>query len=281
MLRSLYSGVSGLKNFQTQLDVIGNNIANVNTTGYKEGRVTFKDMVSQTLKSAVTPSGANPGSSGGTNPVQVGLGSQIGSIDTIDTQGGLQSTGRTLDIAILGDGYFHIKGSTDGLDYYTRAGNFYLNPSSDGTNSTLVTASGDDVLGQDGNPIVIDSGATDLSINPTGQITYTKSDGTSASTAAPIGIAMFQNPEGLAKVGNNLYKVTSNSGVANGISGTLDSIPGSNGAGTLQSGSLEMSNVDLSDQMTQMIVAQRGFQANTKIITTSDQILQELVNLKQ
>lgn len=266
MLRSLYSGVSGLKNFQTQLDVIGNNIANVNTTGYKEGRVTFKDMISQTLQSAVAP---NTAGTGGTNPVQIGLGGQIGSIDTIDTQGGLQTTGRTLDLAIEGDGYFHILGSSDNADYYTRSGNFYLN-----SQGNLVTASGDEVLDKTGAAINIPSGATDLSISPTGVLTYT--DNTGAPKTAQLGLVMFQNPEGLEKVGNNLYKQSNDSGTAQAAVN-----PGSSGAGTLQSGALEMSNVDLSDQMTQMIVAQRAFQANTKTITTSDQILQELVNLKQ
>ena len=104
MLRSMYSGISGMKNFQTKLDVIGNNIANVNTYGFKKGRVNFKDLVSQSIAGASAPLLEN--NLGGVNPKQVGLGAQLGTIDTIDTQGSLQTTGRSLDLAISGDGYF-------------------------------------------------------------------------------------------------------------------------------------------------------------------------------
>src|SRR6185312_11702120 len=129
MLRSMYSGISGMKNFQTKLDVIGNNIANVNTYGFKKGRVTFKDMVNQTISGASAPSQGK----GGINPQQVGLGSQLATIDTIDTQGSLQSTGRVLDLAIQGDGYIVVAEGRPGeggafsptSTYYTRAGNLY------------------------------------------------------------------------------------------------------------------------------------------------------------
>lgn len=273
MLRSLYAGVSGLKNFQTKLDVIGNNIANVNTTGYKESRVSFSDMVSQNIIGAYAPDTTN--NIGGINQQQVGFGSSIGSIDTIDTQGSFQTTGRTLDLAINGDGYFQVQqGGTDASHTnYTRAGNFYLDNSGD-----LVTNSGAFVLDNNGQRITIQNPESiqNLNISSTGQITYDNADGT-AGTPAQIGIVRFQNPEGLAKIGNNMYARTPNSDA-----GTITtSIPGQNGTGTLQSGSLEMSNVDLSDQFTEMIVAQRAFQANSKTITTSDQILQELINMKQ
>ena len=129
MLRSLYSGIGGMRNFQTKLDVIGNNIANVNTFGYKKGRVTFKDLVSQQLAGAST---ATP-TRGGTNPQQIGLGSSLGSIDTIHTQGSIQTTNRDLDIGISGDGYFIVN---DGdMSYYTRAGNFYLDQQGNLVNS--------------------------------------------------------------------------------------------------------------------------------------------------
>src|SRR3954451_14382822 len=120
MLRSMYSGVSGLKNFQTKLDVIGNNIANVNTYGFKKGRVTFKDAMNQSIGGATAPSATL----GGMNAKQVGLGSQIATIDTIHDAGSIQTTNRVLDLAIQGDGYFQVKNGTD--TFYTRAGNFYF-----------------------------------------------------------------------------------------------------------------------------------------------------------
>jgi flagellar hook protein FlgE len=273
MLRSMYSGISGMKNFQTKLDVIGNNIANVNTFGFKKGRVTFKDMVSQTVSGA-TAGGVGVG---GINPKQVGLGSQMSSIDTIDTQGSLQTTGRILDVGIQGDGYFMVQKGNN--TYFTRAGNFYFDNA-----GNMVTASGEQVLdysvNAQGNPnppkpitIANISQIENLSIGADGSISYVQ--GGTSITGPTIGLARFSNNGGLEKVGNNLYKSTANSGPAQNV------LPGTSGAGSLVSGSLEMSNVDLSEEFTEMIVAQRGFQANTRIITTSDEILQELVNLKR
>ena len=141
----MYSGISGLKNFQTKLDVIGNNIANVNTYGFKKGRVTFKDAISQTSMGA----SASTDTKGGTNAVQIGLGSSISSIDTIDTAGSLQNTSRTLDLGIQGDGYFIVNDGAN--DYYTRAGNFYLDEE-----GTLVTGEGYKVEDTAGNAIQMD-----------------------------------------------------------------------------------------------------------------------------
>lgn len=254
MLRSLYSGVSGIKNFQTELDTIGNNIANVNTYGYKKGRVTFKDAISQTLASA-TP---------GTSAQQVGLGSQIGSIDTVDTSGSPESTGRPLDFAITGDGYFRVQDGND--TYYTRAGNFYFDD-----NGRLVNSEGFAVLGTNGQAITLGANVKSFSVATDGTISDQN-----GNTIGTISIATFQNPAGLTKAGGNLYTT------ANSNAGQVTvSQPGQNGAGTIKSGYLEMSNVDLSEELTNMIVAERGFQANTRIITTSDEILQELVNLKR
>jgi flagellar hook protein FlgE len=272
MLRSLYSGVSGMKNFQTKLDVIGNNIANVNTFGFKKGRVTFKDMVSQTIQGA-TAGGATAGTQGGINPKQVGLGSTISSIDTVDTQGSLQTTGRILDLAIQGDGYFQVKQGGSTSKYYTRAGNFYFD-----SQGNLVTGSGNKVLDSTGTAIQIPNidSVENLSVGADGKITYLVSGSTTPNNIQ-LGLVRFKNNGGLEKVGNNLYQATPNSGTPS----ATPLIPGQSGAGTIVSGALEMSNVDLSEEFTEMIVAQRGFQANTKIITTSDDILQELINLKR
>ncbi|MBS4177116.1 flagellar basal body rod protein FlgG [Lederbergia citrea] len=291
MIRSMYSGISGMKNFQTKLDVIGNNIANVNTYGFKKGRVTFKDMVNQTISGASGPSQGK----GGINPKQVGLGSQLAAIDTIDTQGSLQTTGRVLDLAIQGDGYLVVSEGTGAASstFYTRAGNIYLN-----NDGYLVTSGGQYVMATNGaNPpvmsrIQLNNGnineIKNLSISEDGKITFIKAqvngenlgadyhrDGDLVISNISIALARFSNPGGLEKVGENMYINTANSGAATNM------VPGSNGVGSLISGALEMSNVDLSEEFTEMIVAQRGFQANTRIITTSDEILQELVNLKR
>ncbi len=266
MLRSMYSGISGLKNFQTKLDVIGNNIANVNTYGYKKGRVTFKDTMSQTVSGASGPTADK----GGTNAIQVGLGSSLASIDNIDTQGSAQTTNRTLDFSIEGDGYFIVKNGNQ--DFYTRAGNFYLDQE-----GTLVTSDGFKVQGQllDGTQgdIAIKDVAS-FSIGQGGEITGVNADGENVNLGTIL-MAKFNNPAGLTKAGNNTFQESVNSGNADvGVADT-------EGRGKLISGRLEMSNVDLSEEFTDMIVAQRGFQANTRIITTSDEILQELVNLKR
>ncbi|WP_137789661.1 flagellar basal body rod protein FlgG [Bacillus sp. E(2018)] len=264
MLRSMYSGISGMKNFQVKLDVIGNNIANVNTYGFKKGRTTFKDLVSQQIAGASAPTGA--AGKGGVNPKQVGLGSQLASIDTVHTQGSLQTTGRPLDLGISGDGFFQLQ--SNGETTYTRSGNFYLDSS-----GNIVNSDGKYLVGTT-TPINIDSTSKSFSIGADGTVSVISATGT-LDTSKKIQIAKFDNSEGLEKAGSNEYRASTNSGIPE------TSLPGTGGAGTLVAGALEMSNVDLSEEFTEMIVAQRGFQANTRIITTSDEILQELVNLKR
>jgi flagellar hook protein FlgE len=271
----MYSGISGMKNFQSKLDVIGNNIANVNTFGFKKGRVTFQDMVSQQISGASAPT---EGGKGGINPKQVGLGSQLSTIDTIDTQGSLQTTARPLDLAISGDGFFQVSDGT--TTFYTRAGNFYMD--SDGT---LVNSNGLKVKGTEGEAepyLSIPTDAQSFSIGSDGVISYVDKAG-KLQEAGTIQIAKFANNGGLEKVGQNLYQKSTNSGddAADPVTNPAVSNPGVDGSGEIVAGALEMSNVDLSEEFTEMIVAQRGFQANTRIITTSDEILQELVNLKR
>ncbi|WP_369361621.1 flagellar basal body rod protein FlgG [Priestia megaterium] len=274
MLRSMYLGISGMKNFQTKLDVLGNNIANVNTYGYKKGRTTFQDLVSQQVAGATAP-GANRG---GVNAKQVGLGSQIGTVDTVQTAGSIQSTGRPLDLAISGDGYFIVGNSgtqnngTVTNPMYTRAGNFYLD-----RNGALVTGSGLYLQSSTNQKIVIPPNSQSYGIGSDGSVNYIDNTGVSR-VAGTIKLAKFANNEGLQKVGGNLFADTPNAGL---VTTPANITPGNSGTGTLVSSALEMSNVDLSEEFTDMIVAQRGFQANTRIITTSDEILQELVNLKR
>lgn len=411
MLRSMYSGVSGLKTHQTKLDVIGNNIANVNTVAYKSSSVTFQEVLSQTVASAQPPTNSG---TGGTNPSQVGLGTAIGAITTNHANGNIQTTDSITDLALDGGGFFVVN---DGLsNSYTRAGNFSIDSA-----GNLVTVNGEKVMGWNkGNNDSIDTSmpleaislsSLTMKASPTNEInlegnldskmevgdvfeynttlfdslgeahsvtmtferisplsdkefdyTVTDSDGNSIGTGSitfdnegklasgatggsitlpltgdngaeditadlnfnedkftlysnttvvnstqdgyesgtliglgvdqegkvignfsngrdnhvsTIAVASFINPQGLEKVGGNLFATSWNSGEPQvGVAGTGE-------RGSIASSSLEMANVDLSREFTEMIVAQRGFQANSKIITTSDEVLQELVNLKR
>ena len=271
MLRSMYSGISGMRGFQTKLDVIGNNIANVNTVGFKGGRVMFKDILSQTVSGVTAPVDGK----GGVNAKQIGLGVTVAAIDTIHTPGSAMTTNKPTDLRIDGDGFFAVKASEDQeVPYLTRAGNFTLDAA-----RQLVNADGLHVLSTDGEPIVLDEEVTAFSIAQDGEIISVRADGTSEATGVKIGVVKITNPDGLEKIGGNLYRNTPNASADD-----LEIVEANNaeaGTGAIISGQLEMSNVDLTNEFTEMIVAQRGFQANSRIITTSDEILQEVVNLKR
>ncbi|MEH7112346.1 flagellar hook-basal body complex protein [Neobacillus niacini] len=276
MLRSLNSGVSGLKGFQTKLDVIGNNIANVNTVGFKKGRVVFEDIFSQTVKGATGPTqtpGPNPlPLSGGTNPIQVGLGTRIGSIDTLHTPGSPTTTNIGTDLYLDGDGFFVVEDAAQ-KQFLTRAGNFTLD-----SNNNLVNQNGMFVVGQDGEPINVPDKYITFSIDTNGRIIGVNPDGTSEDSGFKIGTIAVDNPKGLLKAGGSLYTLTPN---ADADAGDIAALFTEGSNAQIISGALEMSNVDLSEELTEMITAQRGFQANAKIITVSDSILEELVNLKR
>lgn len=311
MMRSLYSGVTGLTTHQTRMDVIGNNIANVNTYGFKSSRTTFKDIYYQTVKS---PSGGTASKKAGNNPTEVGYGVQIGSIDKNMSRSSFAGTDRTFDLAISGEGFFIVgkpqaEGEGGGGDgemvdiTYTRMGNFGLD-----STGNLVNANNKFVLGtcNDGefdsaamsekkpaeeakslqiinvNSLIQEAFGEDeltfkdlesFSIGSDGVLTATyKGD---IKALARIEIAVFDNPEGLLQAGNTDFMISAASGDA-GIRK-----PGDPGAGTTESGKLEMSNVNLAQEFSDMIITQRGFQANSRIITTSDSMLEELVNLKR
>lgn len=389
MLRSLFSGISGLRAHQTMLDVTSNNIANVNTTGFKTSQTQFQDTLSQLITSA---SGAQAGT-GGTNPAQVGLGVKVAGVTTDFTQGSSQLTGRSTDMMIQGDGFFVVRQGSQTC--YTRAGSFDFDSTGqmvlpgDGalvqgwmavggvvdTNSAVTDlrvpsgalmaskattaatyegnlqadATAGTVLNRDipaydatGNQSTLslqftksatgwtvsgDGGATTTAMvfDASGALTSPTSltvgsvnvdlskvtgyagvdtlkalsqdgyaagtlesfslgnDGTITGTFSNslkqvigrIALASFNNPAGLEKAGGSLFTTTANSGLAQVGSA------GSGGRGTLSGGTLEMSNVDLSKEFTSLIIAQRGFQANSRVITTSDTILEELINLKR
>ncbi|MET3809247.1 flagellar hook protein FlgE [Arthrobacter sp. UYEF3] len=396
MLRSLYSGISGLRAHQTMLDVTGNNIANVNTAGFKASTTQFQDTLSQMTQGASAPQGQT----GGSNPAQIGLGVRVAGVSTNFAQGSSQSTGRATDMMISGDGFFVT--SKGGQQLFTRAGSMTfdaasqlvspdggilqgwtanqsggvdqsgaigditLNPNTMIANATskvtldgnlpsdalvtsppfdrvvkvydatgaerkvtltfakaaggwsangvddngatagitlgqqadgTLTPSGPFVIGTSPNAITVDlskvSGYASMSsltvasqngsaagklesftLGNDGSLIGSFSNGTK-QVLAKIALAKFTNPAGLEKAGGSSYVATANSGnVQLGAAGAP-------GIGTLAGGSLEMSNVDLSQEFTNLIVAQRGFQANARIITTSDEVLQELGNLKR
>jgi flagellar hook protein FlgE len=274
MIRSLYSGVSGMRGFQTKLDVIGNNIANVNTIGFKTGRAMFKDILSQTVSGVTAPDG---NTRGGVNAKQIGLGVTLGSVDTIHTPGSAMTTNVVTDLRVDGDGFFAVKSTADqAVPYLTRAGNFTLD-----ANRNLVTADGMLVMASDGGagtPIAIPTDVTAFTIAQNGEIISVTADGQSTPTGIKIGVVTVANPGALEKIGGNLYRSNPNAHPDVPVVG--DAISPDTGSGAIISGQLEMSNVDLTSEFTEMIIAQRGFQANSRIITTSDEILQEVVNLK-
>lgn len=268
----MYSGISGMKNFQVKLDVIGNNIANVNTVGYKKSRVVFQDVLSQNLSGVTAP---EAGERGGINPRQVGLGASMASIDVLHTPGSPMTTGVMTDLAIEGDGFFAVRApGEDGDNFFlTRAGNFYRDAA-----GNLVTANGYFVLSADGDVITFDEDVVSFEIARNGDIITVNADG-EQEVFETIGIAFVQNPAGLRKVGGSMYEVTANAHPEEVEIVALDDAEGR--VSQIISGMLEMSNVDLTEEFVEMIVAQRGFQANSRIITTSDEILQEVVNLKR
>lgn len=270
MLRSMYSGVSGMRGFQTKLDVIGNNIANVNTVGFKAGRVMFSDILSQTVSGVTAP---EEGVSGGVNAKQVGLGVTLSSIDTVHTAGSAMTTHQASDLRIDGDGFFVLSAGDDAEMVLTRAGNFTLD-----ANRQLVNSDGLFVLDVGGEPIVLDEAITAFTISQDGTVIGVTADG--QEEVAQIGVVKVVNPGGLEKLGGSLYRMTVNANPDGEIEIVAPN-DAEEGTGAIISGQLEMSNVDLTAEFTEMIVAQRGFQANSRIITTSDEILQEVVNLKR
>ena len=289
MVRSLNSGVSGMQQFQQRMDVIGNNIANVNTTGYKSARMDFADAFSQTYRGA----GIGTGTVSNVDPIQVGTGVISTGIKTQFTQGAITRTGPQTDLAISGDGFFMVKDPIAGAQFASRAGDFRLDQSYrlvsnggfrvQGFTDAALTTEGDIVIDGTGRPPTSDPLATvsSYSINRDGKIQVRLSDG-SEFTRGQILMQRFADPNALTKQGNNLYSSLTAAGpLSSGTAPSGASAPGSNGIGILESGALELSNVDLANEFASMIVTQRSFQANARIITTSDEILQELVNLKR
>ena len=273
MLLSLDSGVSALDQFQQELNVVGNNIANVNTVGFKAADVNFADALSQTL-------GANSAVS-----MQVGSGVLTAAITNQFTQGSITSTGVQTDMAVNGSGFFLVRDASTGADYVTRDGEFsvdnngYLVTSTglrvQGYTDAGLTTQGDIQVNNTGAPGGDTSAVQSYTFGSDGKLTVQLADGTQF-TRGQILLQNFSNPEQLVKAGDNLFSGLTSAGAL-----AAPVAPSSNGLGNLVSGAVEMSNVDLAGQLTSLITTQRAYEANTKVITTSDEILQDLINLKR
>ena len=255
MMRALYTAATGMMAQQTNMDVISNNLANVNTTGFKHSRANFQDLMSQEMR----PAGATV-ADGVTTPtgLEIGLGVQPSSTETMFDQGTLQNTGNQFDVAIQGNGFLQVllpSGSTG----YTRDGS--LNVDSQGR---LVNASGYAVQPE----ITIPTDATAVSIGGDGTVQVTTAGSTTPQTVGQIQLATFSNPAGLENIGGNNFAPTAASGTA--VTGTA----GQNGFGPLSQGMLEGSNVQIVQEMVNMITAQRAYETNSKAISTADQMLQ-------
>ncbi len=287
MLRSLTSAISGLQNFQERMDVIGNNIANVNTTAFKSARVDFADSFSQTLRNSSSSTGNTPGVAA----MQIGSGVTTGAIRNIQTQGAVTRTGMQTDLAISGEGFFVVRDSLTNGQFVTRAGDFRVDDSGyivtnngfrlQGYNDTALSSVGDLRIDLEGMPATSDPNATieSWSINKDGKLNINLSDGTQFVRGQVL-LQTFRDPQSLMKEGNNLYSGISIAGPLGGATPT-PGVPGQGPLGTIEAGALELSNVDLANEFSSMITAQRAFQATARVISTSDEMLQELVNLKR
>jgi flagellar hook protein FlgE len=288
----MYAAISGLDAHQTMLDVTANNLANVDTVGYKAQSTQFSDQLSQLVQAGTGPNGFNAGS----NPIQVGLGVHVGSIDNNMTAGGVESTGNATDVAISGDGFLQVANGAPTTTSpaitttpeYTRAGDLTFN-----SQGFLSTQTGQYVLGYqanaDGsinttngsnNAINVPTGSTGVAVGPDGSVSYIDGNPSSSTyqsrvTAGYIGLATFPNEAGMQRNGGSLWSATSASGTAQ------VGQPGIGNMGTTISGELEQSNVDMGTEFTNMIEAERGYQANASTITTADQMMQTAVQMKQ
>ena len=260
MMRSLWTAATGMTAQQLNIDVISNNLANVNTASFKKSRAEFEDLMYQSMRVAGS---AAEGDNQIPVGLQVGMGVRPVAVHKFFEQGDSQNTGNALDVAIEGDGFFQVQVGDQLM--YTRAGAFKLN--SDGT---VVTANGYILQPE----FAVPPETRNISISEDGHIAALDAD-SNALAAADIPLYTFINPAGLDARGRNLYVPTTASGDA------LEGVPGENNVGTLSQGFLEMSNVEVVDEMVNMIVGQRAYEMNSKAVQTSDSMLQTAVNLKR
>ncbi len=297
MMNGMYAAIGGLQANETMLNVTANNLANVNTIGYKSARVTFAESLAQVVRGATGITATN----GGTNPVQVGLSVQVASTDNLMTEGSFQSTNNPLDVAIQGEGFLRVGAGSPPTEppytaklpasiQYTRQGDLTTD-----AKGFLTTQTGNYVIGREAvateteagttyapgaadTYIVIPPGSANVTIGQDGSVTYTDENPKSATfekqvTAGYLSLAKFPNQNGLQRLGSSLWGPTANTGAP--VVGT----PNTGAFGQTIAGELEMSNVDLATEMTNMITAERGYQANSKVITTADEMLQTVVTM--
>ncbi|GAA7613552.1 flagellar basal-body rod protein FlgG [Helicobacter pylori] len=262
MLRSLYSATSGMLAQQTHIDTTSNNIANVNTTGFKKSRADFNDLFYQAMQYAGTNTSNTTLSPDG---MEVGLGVRPSAITKMFSQGSPKETENNLDVAITGKGFFQVQ-LPGGTTAYTRSGNFKLDEQ-----GNLVTSEGYLLIPQ----ITLPEDTTQVNIGVDGTVSVTQGLQTTSNVIGQITLANFVNPAGLHSMGDNLFSITNASGEA--IVGN----PDSQGLGKLRQGFLELSNVRLVEEMTDLITAQRAYEANSKSIQTADAMLQTVNSLKR
>jgi flagellar basal-body rod protein FlgG len=263
MIRALYSAASGMTAQQLNVDNIANNLANANTAGYKSRRAQFQDLLYQNM---VQPGSAAGQASTVPSGLQLGLGTRASSNEIIFTQGNFSETDNPLDLVIQGNGFFQIKLANGDLAY-TRDGEFQLDQ-----NGNMVTANGNQLQPQ----IVIPSTAQSITIATDGTVSYLQAGQTTAQKAGQIQVAGLQNPAGLNSLGQNLYQPTDASGTA-----IVANPGGPEGLGTLLQGYTEQSNVSIVEEFVNLIVAQRAYEANSKVVKAADDMYQQVNNLKQ
>jgi len=259
-MRSLLTATTGMSAQNMNMEVISNNLANVSTSGFKKSRADFQELLYQNLKVAGSPTSADTKSPTG---VQVGLGVKSAAVTKVFTEGDIVQTENKLDVAIEGSGFFQVT-LPDGNTAYTRAGNFKI----DGE-GRLTTSDGFPLQPE----ISIPADALEVTISQTGVVSATVGDSTTSTELGNLDLADFVNDAGLIAIGKNLFRETEASGTA--TTGT----PGSNGIGTLLQGFVENSNVNLVEEMTHMITTQRAYEINSKVITTSDEMMQTVTNM--
>jgi flagellar basal-body rod protein FlgG len=263
MFRALYTAASGMTAQQTNLDNIANNLSNSSTSGFRRRRLQFQDLLYQNV---VTPGSAATQQTTVSSGLQVGLGTRAVATEILQEQGDLQTTGNSLDLAIQGSGFFQVQ-MPNGSTAYTRAGNFHLDSSGN-------------VVTSDGNPLLpsmtIPSTALSISVGTDGTVSVTLPNQTKAQQLGTIQLAMFPNSGGLSSMGQNLYLATTASGDA--VVGTPG---GTQGLGTIQQGSLEQSNVNVVDEFVAMILAQRSYESNSRVVRAADEMMQQLSTMAQ
>ena len=263
MIRALYSAASGMTAQETNVDNIANNLANANTAGFKSRRAQFQDLMYQTMLQPGTASGQTTVVPTG---LQLGLGTRAASNEIVFTQGSFSETDNPLDLVIQGNGFFQIQ-LPNGTTAYTRGGSFQLDKT-----GNIVTSQGYSLIPQ----ITIPPNAQQITVASDGTVTYTLPNQTAAQQAGQIQLANFQNPAGLNGLGNNLYAPTDASGDPTvGVPG------GSEGVGSLLQGYIEQSNVSIVNEFINLIQAQRGYEANSKVVQAADQMYQQVNNLSR